>query len=148
MFDRICASIGPVKNVPREIIMFKNKKFSLLLLGMIAVLATSFILHGQQRGKSSFGSEIPEGTEITTLAQILQSPENFDGKTVVMEGSISGQCASRCKFNYREGNEVIEVNLNGFRPPSLDIGTRVRVSARVYSGNERVVISANGMKLL
>ncbi len=128
--------------------MFKNKKLIVLLAAITSVVVATIVIHTSKSDKGLFGNEIPADAEIVSLAQVLNNPQEFDGKEVVMEGTISVQCASLCFFNFREGNNVIEIPLNGFNVPRIQIGRRVRVISKVYSGSERVVISATGLRLL
>ena len=128
--------------------MFKNKKTVILLSVLAVIAATSIVVNIGNSDRNQFGKEIPADAQIVSLIEIQKNPQNFNEKMVVMEGTVSGQCASLCEFNFREGNSVIEVHLSGFSVPRFQIGKRVRVLAKVYAGSERVVISATGVKLL
>jgi len=64
-----------------------------------------------------------------------------------MTGAVSGQCASLCKFNFKDGDDVIEIHPSGFKVPKLPIGSRVEVYAKVVSGTERTAFTVTGMKM-
>jgi uncharacterized protein YdeI (BOF family) len=75
------------------------------------------------------------------IAEILQAPKGFDGKTVVVEGKIASECPSGCWFTLKDGNATIYIDLN---PSNLVIpqrkGSNARVTARVITEGSDVYL--------
>ncbi|MFW5785252.1 MAG: hypothetical protein ACOCW1_03615 [Chitinispirillaceae bacterium] len=121
-----------------------KKLFYIISFTAIAVLL-SFC--GSSKSES-MGTEIPKDSKVVKLADVLAAPDDFHDQNVVMEGIVSGQCASLCEFMYKEGAEVVEIFPKGFTLPKLKIGSKVRMYAQITSGSERVVVSALGLERL
>jgi hypothetical protein len=75
------------------------------------------------------------------IAEILQAPKGFDGKTVVVEGKIASECPSGCWFTLKDGNATIYIDLN---PSNLVIpqrkGSNARVTAKVITEGSDVYL--------
>lgn len=125
-------------------------KMAQKIVSYLAIAMFFFITTGcSQAGSSSyFGEKIPQNATESDLSNIIANPSNFNDKSVVLEGVISGQCASLCWFSFRSGTDVVEMFPIGFTPPKLDNGTRVRVYTTVSVGTERIVLSVLGMELI
>ncbi len=96
-------------------------------------------------GKAS-GVEIPSDQPVVELASVLENPEEFDGKRIVMRGIVNGQCASLCEFFLLDGAHTATVYPQGFSFPKLARGSTVTIFALITSGEENVVISALGLR--
>lgn len=97
------------------------------------------------------GNEEVHGTftkgEITPLAKVLESPEQFHKKEVTFKGIVDSQCGSRCEFFFREGNKVVPIFMGDIKAPAIKKGTPVTVTASVHKGDEQVILTAKGFAL-
>ena len=93
-----------------------------------------------------FGVDIPSGEPVVDLASVLENSAEFDGKSVVMRGVVSGQCASLCEFFMLDGAHTATIYPQGFSFPKLERGSNVTIYALITSGEENVVISALGLR--
>ena len=92
----------------------------------------------------------PAGTDVaaTPLAAILEAPEKYDGQTVVLKGVLEAQCAALCDFTYAESGRSVTVYTPDPKPPRIQNGQPVRVTATVHKGEKQVIITATGLELL
>jgi hypothetical protein len=94
-----------------------------------------------------FGAEIPSGRPVVELGSVLEDPAEFDGKSVVMRGVVSGQCPSLCWFYLLDGAHSVTVHSQGYSFPKLAKGSKVTIYALITSGEESVVVSALGLRV-
>lgn len=120
---------------------FKNTTFVFLLVTCAVLLVSC----GEKKVK--LGQAIPAGSEVIKLSDIVAAPLEYNGKTVVLKGIISGQCPSLCEFFYNEGAHKVTVFPQGYKFPKLPVGKKVTVLASITSGNENIVFSALGIEL-
>jgi uncharacterized protein YdeI (BOF family) len=99
-------------------------------------------------GRKAVGTPAKADTEATPLASIMEAPEAYDGQTVVLKGVLSAQCPSLCDFTYAEGNQSVTVYTGEPKPPKVQPGQPVRVTALVHKGKEQVVFTARGLEIL
>ena len=93
-----------------------------------------------------YGVEIPSDKTVVKLATLLEDPASFDGKSIVMRGVVSGQCASLCELFLLDGKDTATIFPQGFDIPRLEKNTSVTVYAQITNGEENVVISALGLR--
>ncbi len=101
-------------------------------------------------GKDSglkLGVEIPSGEPVVRLATVLDNPDEYNGRKVVMQGVVSGQCAALCEFFMLDGAHTATIYPQGFRFPKLDRGRNVTIYAQITSGEGQVVLSAVGLRM-
>ncbi|MDG5816062.1 hypothetical protein QA601_13295 [Chitinispirillales bacterium ANBcel5] len=127
--------------------LLKKYKFLALIL-IIALSSFVYLFAGSSKQTEHYGESVPADAEVVALSDIISDPDQYHDKKVVMEGVLTGQCASLCKFNYSEGNDVTVVHLSGFKAPRLAVGTRVRIYSRITAGENRFVITTTGLELL
>ena len=116
------------------------------LIGIVALFIFTFLISCSE--SQDFGDPAENSVSITKLSEILQDPDNFHQKTVVLRGVVSSQCANLCNFIYSENAQSVTIFLGDFEHPRIPTGTPVRVTARVHSGENRVVLTADGLNLL
>ena len=91
---------------------------------------------------------IPENFTEATLQAVLQEPGKYDGKNVLLKGTVEAVCPSGCDMVYREGQTTYTVFPKGFKIGKMKKGTPVALKAEVIKGRERVVISVYRVEVL
>jgi hypothetical protein len=66
---------------------------------------------------------------------------------VVLNGILTGQCASLCDFTYAEGRRSATIFMGGVKAPRIPVGRPVRVTATVHRGERQVVLTARGLEV-
>ena len=91
---------------------------------------------------------IPSGMETTKLADIFNNPVAYDGKKVLLVGTVANICpTSGCHFIFQESGETIRIYPKGFKLPKLKKGKPISIYAEVRAGEKRVVITALGLEV-
>jgi hypothetical protein len=111
----------------------------------IASLAAAVILLASCSSEKTVGTPAPGNTPPVALATVLSQPGEYHDKTVVLEGILTGQCGSLCDFTYTEKGKSVTIFMGKDKPPRLKSGTPVRVTAKVHSGEQQVVLTATGL---
>jgi len=99
------------------------------------------------RAELRLGVDIPAVEPVVSLETVMAKPAEYEGKTIVMKGIISGQCAALCEFMFRDGLHTATIYPQGFKFPKLKKGKPVTIYTLVISGEENVVFSALGLKM-
>ena len=99
------------------------------------------------RAELRLGVDIPADEPATALADVMANPAEFNGRTVVMKGIVTGQCASLCEFFFRDGMHTATIYPQGFKFPRLKRNSPVTIYTQVISGQENVVFSALGLRM-
>lgn len=94
------------------------------------------------------GTPAASATAPTPLAAILATPDQYEGQTVVLKGVFQAQCAARCDFTYAEGAQSVTIYTGDPKPPKIQVGRPVRVTALVHKGDKQVVLTAKGLEIL
>lgn len=90
--------------------------------------------------------EIPSG-EVISLASVISSPEEFHEKTITLEGIVSAQCGNRCEFTFTEGTNSVKIYMGDIKAPLIQSGSPVKVTADVFNGEKKAVLTARGFTL-
>ena len=122
-----------------------KKHTIMFLLGSLILVSVLFAANCSKSGKT-LGAQIPDNEKTVRLSQIVSAADQYNGKTVRMEGIVSGQCASLCEFFFKDGAHTATIFPQGFKLPKLETGRKVAVYARVTAGEEQVVFSALGLR--
>ncbi len=112
------------------------------LLGFVAVISGCNADAGMR-----LGVDIPENEPVVKLASVKENPSEYNGKTIVMKGIVSGQCASLCEFFFTDGVHKATIYPQGFKFPKLEQGKPVTIYTQIISGEGSVVFSALGLKM-
>jgi hypothetical protein len=99
-------------------------------------------------GTKTVGTPAGRDVAATPLAAVLEAPEKYDGQTVVLNGVLEAQCAALCDFTYAENGRSVTVYTPDPKPPRIQNGQPVRVTAAVHKGEQQVVLTAKGLELL
>lgn len=92
--------------------------------------------------------EVPQEVSVTALREIIENPAAFDGKKVLLSGTVAGICVTaRCHFVFQDSGEAVTIHPKGFDLLNLRRGQPVRVYAEINALGERVVVSALGLEI-
>ncbi len=113
----------------------------------LVVLLTAVLLLVTSCGsKEETHGQTPSG-DVISLESVIESPDEFHEKTVTLEGVVAAQCGNRCEFTFTEGTNSVKIYMGDIEAPLIQSGTPVLVTADVFQGAEKVVITASGFTL-
>lgn len=115
-------------------------------IGMALLAGVMLALAGCD-ATTTVGTPARSDTPATPLAEVLAAPEKYDGQTVVLKGVLTAQCASRCDFTYTEGNRSITIFTEDPKPPKIQAGQPIHVTAKVHNGESQVILTATGLEI-
>jgi hypothetical protein len=117
--------------------MRKNRLVLIILLSMVLMVGC-----GRQE---QYGSQISL-EEHTQIAQILEQPEEFEGKIVRIEGKIIKECPTGCWFVLKQNKTELKVELmpSGFAIPQRT-GRYAIVEGKVVLEENKPVIIGKGV---
>jgi hypothetical protein len=114
---------------------------------LVAIVVFTFSCDESTTGSDKkYGVDIPSDQPVVALASVLENPAEFDGKSIVMRGVVSGQCASLCELFLLDGTKTATIYPQGFDIPRLEKNTSVTIYAQITNGEANVVISALGLR--
>ena len=125
--------------------MFKNIFYTVCILCMTA-LTVGCSSPGAQGGVR-LGVDIPEGSPVVKLSDVLSDPGAFNDTQVVLKGVVAGQCSSLCHFTFQDGVHSVAVYPQGFTFPRLGRGKNVTLYVQIFSGEGGVSFSALGLRM-
>ena len=114
----------------------------------MVIFAGTAIIAAGCGGPKTVGAPAGKDVAATPLAAVLEAPEKYDGQTVVLKGVMETQCASMCDFTYTESGRTVTVYTPDPKPPRIQGGQPIRVTATVHKGEKQLVINATGLELL
>ncbi|ERP31379.1 hypothetical protein [Chitinivibrio alkaliphilus] len=116
---------------------------------LVFTLMCIAVILGACSDSKTTGTPADEDVQATPLAEILENPAEFHGETVVLEGTMSALCSSRCDFTYTERGQAVTVYMEGdTKAPRMQPGQRLRVTAQIHAGSGQTVLTATGLELL
>lgn len=95
----------------------------------------------------TLGKEIPADATIITLKELLANPEKYHDKEITLKGRVDGQCGNKCEFTYAENGESHTIYVGEIEAPTIQKGTPIRVTAHVFNGAEKLILTAQGFEL-
>ncbi len=115
---------------------------------MALMLATTLVLTGCG-DKKTIGTPASADTPAVSLAEILAQPADYDGKTVVLLGTLAAQCPSLCDFTFRDNNQSVTIYMeDGKKAPRMPVGSPIRVTTSILQGERQIVFTARGLERL
>lgn len=107
----------------------------------------SAILIGCTAKKGVYGQPLSE-TNVTSIGDILANPQQFDRKTVRIEGKIIEECPAGGWFMLKDTFGVIYVDLHPsyFAIPQV-VGAKVAAEGTVKKDGPRVVVIGKGVEI-
>lgn len=114
---------------------------------LLFVLSILLILFTGCAKEQSIGQPAGKDAIKASLTEVLETPDKFHQKEVILEGIVTGQCGSRCEFFYSENGTTVPVYMGEIKAPAIQSGTPVKVNAKVFKGDQKVILTANGFIL-
>lgn len=110
----------------------------LLLLAVLVGCGTK----NKANARGTYGKPIPAGLAVTTTKQIIDNPNDFEGKDVLVNGKITSECPSGGWVWLKDNTGEIYVNMhptNVFIPQK--VGSTVKAMGKVVleSGRPQIV---------
>jgi len=124
----------------------KNKTYKIALIFLVLGL-TLTLYSCRKKGTNKFGQDIATNKQ-TTVESILNEPQNFESKTITIEGEIIRECPTGCWLDVRQNHAIIHVDLNpsGFAIPQK-VGKDVKVEGKVLLKNNQPMIIGTGVEI-
>ncbi len=101
---------------------------------------------------TDYGAGIKDTVNLTSIANIVRNPGEFDNKNVTVKGIIASVCPSAgCFFSLGEGASNIDIDLkqNGFNiPPGKNIGHIAFAHGKVSVSGESVMIIGKSVRIV
>ncbi len=113
---------------------------------LITLLTATLLLLSSCGSKDETLGEVPSG-KVISLATVLESPDSYHKQTVTLEGVVAAQCGNRCDFTFNEGTKSVKIYMGDIEAPILQKGTPVKVTADVFKGDKKVILTARGFTL-
>ncbi len=93
-------------------------------------------------------SPIPAGVQATKLEDVLDNPAAYDGKAVLIVGTVGNFCCpSGSHFKFQDSGVTIDIYPKGIKIPKLKEGQPLKVYVEVKAGEKNVVFSAVGLEV-
>ena len=114
-------------------------------LGLVVLAALAIVGCGAKAGKTAgkvYGKPIPADMATTTAQEIVANPAAFEGKDVLVAGTIKSECPSGGWVWVNDGTGDIYVNMhptNVFIPQHVNGGVRAMGKVVLESGQPQVV---------
>jgi len=112
----------------------------------ITCLYIAFMLAGCGR-METYGKEI-KSRSITEVKDIITNPNDYDGKTVTVEGKIITECPTGCWLDLKDDNAVIyvEIGASGFAIPQK-VGRNITIEGKVKKDKMKTIIVGEGVEI-
>ncbi len=117
------------------------------VLFVITVLLSLWFLPGCGPKEGVYGQPITE-TNVVGIGDILKNPEQFDKKTVLIEGKIVEECPTGGWFMLQDENGVLYVDLHAsyFAIPQA-VGHKAAAQGVIGKDGPRVFMTGKGVQI-
>ena len=130
----------------KGLIMMKKNALNFVCAFFICAAFTVMGCGGQEKGLR-LGERVPETGTLVKLADVLDAPADYNGKNIVLQGTVASQCAALCDFKFQDGSKNITVYPKGFKLTKLETGKPVTIYAEVIKGEGQTVFSLLGLEM-
>ena len=121
--------------------MFTEKAL-MAQLTVLLLIAGILVFAGCGKKGGQLGQEIPGNIQAVKLKDIVNNPQEYKDKEVVLVGNFGGaDCAE--DFIYKEGLDMVEARPRGFKNPKANKGKPIKLYGLVRVV-ERGVINDEG----
>ena len=110
-------------------------------LGAVAVVVGCGAKAGGTAKSNAYGKAIPAGMAVTTAKEILDNPQAWEGKDVLVAGKIASECPSGGWVWVQDSTGQVYVNMhqtNVFIPQHVNGGVRAMGKVVLESGQPSV----------
>lgn len=123
------------------------KNISIIILILAAAVLAIGSFGGCSQREKLYGEKITE-EKITSIGNILSSPDNFKDKSVKVQGRITDECPAGGWFYLKDDTGTIYVNLHPsyFAIPQVR-GKEVAAQGRLRKEGTQVEIIGEGVEL-
>jgi len=120
-----------------------NMKKYLMLVSTFAVIAA---VAGCGR-LETYGEKI-SNRNMTAIKDIVQHPQDYEGKTVTVKGRISLVCETGCWFNLEDEGATIYTDLapSGFAIPQ-NVGKKATAEGKISVESGKLTLTAKGVEI-
>lgn len=116
-------------------------------IGLILAVLVTAVLVGcgttaKEAKSKAYGNAIPADMTVTTAKQILEDPQAWEGKDVLVAGKITSECPSGGWVWVKDSTGQVYVNMhptNVFIPQHVNGGVRAMGKVVLESGQPSVV---------
>ena len=117
-------------------------------LHYLMMLVATIIIIVSCAKTETYGDAITGESPEVTVKQILDNPEKYEGKTVLLKGKIKEVCPAGCWFFVNDdfGELYINIGPAGFAIPNKT-GHEVSVEGECYTSNGKMTISGKGVEI-
>ena len=116
-------------------------------LTMLSLVGALILFVGCGTGNDVYGDGI-SNYETTDIKDILTKPQDYEGKTVTIKGTIVRECPSGCWLDVGSGNAALHVDINpaGFAIPQ-EVGSQVVVEGEIQYLDNQVSMAGQGVEI-
>lgn len=120
-----------------------NMKKFLILVSIVTSLAA---VTGCGR-LETYGEKI-SNRNMTAIKNIVQHPQDYEGKTVTVKGRISLVCETGCWFNLEDEGATIYTDLapSGFAIPQ-NVGKKATAEGKISVESGKLTLTAKGVEI-
>ena len=114
---------------------------------VIITIIGLFLISGCSKSET-YGDSITGNSPKATVKQILANPENYENKTVTVEGEIKEVCPAGCWFFVKDDHGELYVNIgpSGFAIPNKT-GHKVKIEGEVITHNGSLMLMGKGVEI-
>ena len=115
-------------------------RYMILLIALISLVSC---------GKpETFGEKITGDSPEVSIKELFEKPDEFESKTVTLQGEIGQICPSGCWFFVKQNENELYVNLSpsGFAIPQKS-GAEVKVEGKLLAHNNSLIMVAKGVEI-
>lgn len=111
------------------------------------MLVTVILMSACTKPEETFGEAI-RTKEVTPINEVVSNPQQFEGKTVRLEGTILAECPTGCWFDMRDegGAMYVELHHSGFAIPQK-VGSDIVVEGTVEMRDGKPILIGKGAEL-
>ena len=129
----------------KEVIQMNNRIRTSLVIVIVVGLVPA--ITGCAKRQEQYGQAI-SSHQVTSMASILTAPDEYMGKTVIVQGKIVEECPTGCWFDIQQGGAKMRIDIHpaGLAIPQR-VGKTVTVEGQVINRDGQVLVSGRGVEI-
>ena len=122
-------------------------KHSFTTMSILILILILFLISGCSKTEL-YGESLTGNTPVTTVKQILDNPENYENKTITINGEIKEVCPSGCWFFVEDdfGELYVNIGPSGFAIPQK-VGAKASVEGELITHNGSLMLMGKGVEI-